>query len=288
MDTMQSGDSVEWAKEAGLTRVGQRPHLGPYLVELWKRRAFATALARFRIEARTSEHRLGLGWTVLSPILFACVYGLVFGIIMPRSSRPPSFIPFLVVGVFTFQYFGKSFSAGAKSITGNNQLVRSLGFPRMLLPIASVLQQLFELVPMVLVMGLIVLVFGEPLSWTWFLLIPVYALMTLFNMGVALVAARLTVHIRDVTQVIPFITRLVFYMSGIFYSLDLVLANRPRFLAIAKLNPVHDYITLVRAQVLSDSTADAMEWRVAAIAGVGMLVIGVLFFWSAESRYGHD
>lgn len=277
------------AHEAGLQPVGARPRLGAYIKELWLRRAFAMSLAQYRIRATMGQNRLGLGWIVLRPILNAALFGTVFGIIMSSESRPQPFVPYLVVGIFIFEFFSKSFGGGAKSITSNASLVRSLNFPRMLLPIAHIIQQVFELIPMMIVLGLILIVLGVPISWTWLLAIPILALMTLFNLGIALIAARMTVHIRDVTQVIPLLTRLLFYSSGIFYSLEMVLEDRPQLLVIAQLNPVHDYIALVRMVMIDQpATVAPVVWTVAVVAAVAFFVIGFVFFWRAEERYGRD
>lgn len=277
------------AADAGLERVGARPPLGEYLAELWTRRHFAYTLARYRIQATMSENRLGLGWIVIRPIFTAIIFGTIFGVVMPTGSRPENFVPFLVVGVFTFEYFSKSFSAGAKAITSNKSLVRSLSFPRMLLPVASVLQQLFELVPIIVVMGIIVAATGEPITWTWLLVPVVFAVMTVFNVGVAMIAARLTVHVRDMTQVIPLLTRILFYSSGIFYSLEKVLADKPEWLlTVAQLNPINVFLKLVRAQIVTGNEATAVNWLVVIGSSIVLLVVGVIFFWRAEERYGRD
>lgn len=286
---MTDTDFDKIAMDAGLERVGARPPLSAYLAELWERRHFAYTLARFRIQATMSENRLGLGWIVLRPIFTAIIFGTIFGLVMPAGSRPENFVPFLVVGVFTFEYFSKSFSAGAKSITSNKSLVRSLNFPRMLLPVAAVLQQMFELIPIVGVMALIVAVTGEPITWWWLLVPVVFAIMTLFNVGVALISARLTVHVRDMTQIIPLLTRILFYSSGIFYSLDKVLASKPDWLlTLANLNPINIFLKLVRAQMVTGNEATALNWLVVIGASIVLLVIGVIFFWRAEERYGRD
>ncbi|MDN4480446.1 ABC transporter permease [Demequina muriae] len=287
---MTQNDYSALAREAGLERVGARPPIWAYLKDLWATRHFAILLARFRIEASLGENRLGLGWIVLRPILLAVIFGTIFGLILSRDTRPGvNFIPFLVVGIFIFEFFSKSFSAGAKSITSNSSLVRSMSFPRMLLPIAKIIQQVFELIPMLIVMGAILLIFGEPVTWAWLLVIPVMVLMTLFNTGVALIAARLTVHVRDVTQIIPLVTRVLFYSSGIFYSLEAVLEDRPGILAVAQLNPVHGYITLVRQFTVSGSDPlGTPGWIVVTAGAVVTFLVGVVFFWRAEERYGRD
>jgi teichoic acid transport system permease protein len=276
------------ARSAGLTRVGSRPTLSSYISETWQRRAFAVTLARYRIEAANQQNRLGLAWVVIRPLLNAVVYGVIFGIILTDSTRPANFIPFLVVGVFIFEFFSDAFLDGAKSITSNAQLVKSLSFPRILLPIASVIQSVLELVPMLVVMIGIVLISGEPVTANWLLAIPILALMTLFNAGVAFIAARLTVHFRDFTQIVPFITRILFYASGIFFSIDLVLADQPAILAIAQLNPVHDFIALIRGAFVSGSIVYPFYWTVVGVSAVVVFVFGFIYFWRAEEQYGRD
>jgi teichoic acid transport system permease protein len=279
------------ARDAGLPRVGARLPLGAYVRELWERRRFATTLARFRLEATVAENRLGLAWVVLNPLLQAAVYGLIFGVIMGGESRPPKFIPFLVTGFFIFTFFSQSFSQGAKSLTGNLALVRSLSFPRMLLPASAVLRQIYELVPMLAVLAVILIGSGEFPTLSWLALVPVIALMTMFNMGVALIAARLTVHLRDIGQIIPIITRILFYTTGIFYSLELVLAP-PRhpawMLQVAQLNPVHAFVELSRGALMSTESMESGLWIVAVISAVAFLAGGLVFFWRAEERYGRE
>ncbi|WP_062519114.1 ABC transporter permease [Demequina silvatica] len=283
-------DYAALAREAGLPRVGARQALPTYLKEMWQRRHFAVRLAQYRIEGSLNQNRLGLFWVVLSPLLQAAVYGLIFGVILPKDTREGiNFIPFLVTGFFIFTFFSKSFAQGARSITGNTSLVRSLSFPRMLLPVAAVLRNLYELVPMMAVLVFILIGFGEFPMWTWLLVPVILAFMTMFNLGVALIAARLTVHVRDVTEVIPVITRLIFYTTGIFYSLEQVLADQPHWmLTAARLNPIHDFVELVRWAFMGSETDMTQLAVIAAIASVVTLIAGVFFFWTAEERYGRD
>jgi teichoic acid transport system permease protein len=277
------------ARAAGLERVGARPNLLFYIKDAWSRRAFAITLARYRVEADNNENRLGLAWVVLKPLINAVVYGLVFGVVLDSSARPvASFIPFLVVGIFIFEFFSQSFGGGAKSITSNQQLVKSLSFPRVLLPIAAVLQELFELIPILVVMGAIVAIFGEPITLRWLLVFPAIALMAIFNMGIAFIAARLTVLLPDIGQIIPFVTRIFFYSTGIFYSTDLVLANKPELLFITRLNPIHDYIGIIRYAMIPDMPYDPIYWTIGISGAVIFLLFGFVFFWLAEEEYGRD
>lgn len=270
-----------------LTLVGGRPPLPEYLRQVWQRRSFIYALARFRIEAENQQNRLGMAWVVLKPLLNAGLYGTIFGVLL-ASGRPPHFVEFLVIGVFLFEFFATSFTSGAKSITTNTALVQSLAFPRMALPVAVVLQRLLQFVPMLAIMVVAVAAFGHPVSVGWLLLVPLTALLFLFNTGLALVAARLTVHVRDLNNLLPFLTRITFYTTGIFFSIEQRFADDPLVLRIASFVPLHEFLTLARGILLDDPAFEAPPefWWYACAWSITVLVVGVLFFWSAEERYG--
>jgi teichoic acid transport system permease protein len=277
----------DYAREHGLKRVGARPALLEYLSEAWKRRDFAYTMARFNSEAANARNHLGRWWTVLLPTIQALVYGLIFGVLM-GSSRPDNYMPFLFTGVFLFSFMSGSFGAGAGSVTGNLGLVRSLSFPRMLLPVQATIQQIFSLLPQLVLLLLTWLVFAQPITWNWLLLIPVTFLMVMFSTGLALVSARLTVHIQDLTKVIPFIVRIVFYTSGIFFNMEHVLKNYPIALEIEKYNPVYVFVSLARGLgVTGYSTTPFMWWAAVGWAFV-TLALGIVFFWKAEERYGRE
>lgn len=270
-----------------LTLVGGRPPLPEYLRQVWRRRSFIYALARFRIEAENQQNRLGMAWVVLKPLLNAGLYGTIFGVLL-ASGRPPHFVEFLVIGVFLFEFFATSFTSGAKSITTNTALVQSLAFPRMALPVAVVLQRLLQFVPMLAIMVVAVAAFGHPVNVGWLLLVPLTALLFLFNTGLALIAARLTVHVRDLNNLLPFLTRITFYTTGIFFSIEQRFADDPLVLRIASFVPLHEFLTLARGILLDDPAfgAPAEFWLYASVWSIAVLVVGVLFFWSAEERYG--
>ena len=289
----RSSELAAYAANNGLQQLGGRPPLFAYVRELWDRRHFAFELARSRVRSQNEQDRLGLGWVVLTPLINAAVYGFIFGILLQsKNSRPDHFLAFLVCGVFTFAFFSGCFQDGARSIISNRGLVRTLHFPRAVLPLASVVQQLIALGPMVLVMCAIVLIDGEWVTWRWLRLIPAYLLMSLFCAGVAFVAARLTLHLSDITQLIPFVNRLLFYVSGIFFAVGHRFHGTLAHLLIW--NPVNVYITLVRDALLNRDRAkpgvhaSLLQWELGVGYAVVLFVVGFIFFWRAEGLYGRD
>jgi teichoic acid transport system permease protein len=293
---LKAGEGAALAGELGLKRIGVRPKLAAYLRSLWSRRQFTWAMASSNAYARKRNNYLGQGWNILNPLLWAAVYFTVFGVLLGTRRDVENFLAFLVIGVFLFRFVATTFTGGAKAISGNLSLVRSLQFPRAVLPISSALTEFVVLMPAVVVMCAIVAVSGfvypdvdDGLRWGWLLLPVAILLLYLFCTGCSLLIARLVTEVRDLANLLPFITRLLFYLSGVFYSIEVRFGEAlGPLLPYAEHQPVAVYLYLARSSMLDEFPIDGTMW----LFGVGwamlFLVGGFLLFWRAEERYGRD
>jgi teichoic acid transport system permease protein len=270
-----------------LQKIGERPPLAEYLRDSYKRRSFAFTLARFNLQASTAKSSLGVAWLVLVPALQIMVYGLIFGLVL-GSSRPANFLPYLITGIVLFQFVAGSFADGAKSITANASLVRSLNFPRVLLPTSAVISNVIRIVPLVGLMLIALFALGEPITWNWLLVIPDLILMACFSAGLAMIAARLTVHFADLNQLVPFITRVAFYSSGIFFSVDKLAAGHPILQPIMDSNPIHIFLQIARGALVQGYSYDLYQWIFGAIWALASLILGFVYFWRAEEKFGRN
>lgn len=278
---------ADLAAEHGLHRVGARPKFWHYLQEAWGRREFVWAMARYRMSADLEGNRLGILWLILQPMLNALIYGVIFFFLV-GSNRPSDYAAHVVIGVFLFQFFSKSLSNGAKSITGNQALVQSLAFPRITLPVGEVIEQFLSLMPSMCLLVILLPFLGHWPSWEWLLMIPLLVLFTLFNTGVALIAARLTVHVRDLTQLLPFISRILFYTSGVLFDVNRLLDEYPTLLRLYDFHPLYQVLQMARSVLMGGRDFNHVYWLYFSIWAVATFVIGLLFFWVAEERYGRD
>src|SRR5690606_29208701 len=124
------------AKRYGLRRAIARPSMPAYLRQLWDRRHFILTYAMSRTVSKYSESALGQLWQVLTPLLNAAVYWLMFGIILGQSKNIEHYPAFLITGVMVFTFTQRTVTGGAKSISSNLSLIRALHFPRASLPLA--------------------------------------------------------------------------------------------------------------------------------------------------------
>src|SRR5699024_3475777 len=182
--------SVQTAvQENDLEQIGVRPRLIPYFQQLWQRRSFIQVLASSKAEAENQNTYLGQIWALVSPTINASVYVLIFGFLLNVGRAGiENTIAFIVVGVFMFRFFERSVMAGAHSLNKNMNLVRSVQFPRAVLPAAGVLAELMILGPAIVVMCVISYASGFlPMSGRvtidayWLLLLPAIFLLWLFS-----------------------------------------------------------------------------------------------------------
>jgi teichoic acid transport system permease protein len=271
-----------------LIDVGAVPPLRQYLSGAWGHRDFAIYVGRADAQAHHVDTLLGSAWQLLNPTLLVAIYYLIFGVLFDEVNRGvDNYLGFLVVGVFLFTFTRKSAASGARSIVNNQALVNSVRFPRLLLPIAAVFAELLALIPSLLVIGAVAVLTGEPVTWYWFLVMPLILFQLLFNVGLALIVARLSVHFRDLDELLPFVLRLWFYLSGVLYPVTRIGEKLGGFWeAVFESNPIYIYIALGRMAILERETSLGL-WAGAMAWGFGALAVGVVFFRRNELEYGN-
>lgn len=271
---------------SGLGPVSARPPLPSYLRQVAQRWPFIHAMATSQLDARHGKDRLGSAWLILTPLLNAGTYFVIFGLLLNTRRDIDNFVGFLVIGVFLFQYTSSTMNEGSRIILANRKIVQSLNFPRMILPVSLVMRQLLAFIPALIVM--VVIIFAVPphaqLSWRWLEMIPLLAVQTLFNLGVVLILARIVAKVSDIGNVLQFVTRALMYFSGIFYSFDRF-AGSPRVMMVLELNPVAAFLTIARNNLLYNAPSDPKLWLVALGWSIPLFVIGVVVFWRAELEY---
>jgi teichoic acid transport system permease protein len=275
------------AERYGLTKIGKELGLGQYLSQLWERRHFITTFAKARVESENARNHLGDVWLVLTPLLNAAVYYFIFGVILKTSRGVENFVAFLIVGVFLFTYLQRCISSGATSVSGNLGMIRAFHFPRAVLPVSSTTKQFMQLGYTMLIMIIIVLLTGEPITWRWILLIPTIALLTLFAAGMGMIAARITTRFNDFTSLLPFLLRTWLYLSGVFFSIQ-TFSDRagPVLGKVLLYQPGAVYLECARYALLEGQPANPWTFVAATLWAVLAIVGGFLYFWRGEGRYG--
>jgi teichoic acid transport system permease protein len=271
----------------GLQPVYDRPHLAEYLRRLWHRRHFIWADSRARVVSGTRGNLLGTGWLVLQPILDGAVFYLMFGVLLKTSGGVENFIGYLIVGMFLFQFTTRCVSGGASSLLSGRSLIRGFTFPRAALPVAVVVRETITMVPVLGAMFVLVLSLPprENLTWRLALFPAVIAIQIAFNLSLALIAARATAQVPDLQRLIGFLMRFWLYGSAVFFSYERFITH-PLVLHLMRLNPMFVILDISRDVLLYGRTPELGSWLLILAWAVGALVVGVVYFWRGEERYG--
>ena len=257
---------------------------------MWDRRAFALAMPVEEVRATHQDTLLGNVWHLANPLLSVAVYYLVFGVFLNADRGVDDYVLWLMIGVFTFGLTTRSVVAGATTMTANLGLMRSMRFPRALLPISTVFGRLLTFGFELGVIALVAVITGQGLSRRLLVLPLIIVIHTSLNLGLAFVAARMNDSYRDVQQLIPFLFRLLMYVSGVMFPIGTYLdkdGTHPIIHRIVTLNPMVSLLDLYR-WVFLDTTIDVV--RTAEMIGiVGLvLVFGFSFFRGRELLYGRS
>jgi teichoic acid transport system permease protein len=223
-------------------------------------------------------------WNLLNPVLSIGVYYLVFGLLLGVTRGVEYFIPFLAIGVFVYQYTQRSTTQAARSLVANQGLLRSISFPRAMLPITTVLTETLAFIPGIVVFYTVAVLAGVPISPKWLLVLPLAVLQLFFNVGAAFVIARLNHSFRDIENLLPFLFRLLFYGSGVIFYVGAYLDDPGlRWVFIA--NPLFCFLALYRWAVL-DMPAVWTEMASLGVWTIALVIGGLWWFRRAEASYG--
>jgi len=280
--------TVPWtaaqARRAGLIELSRRPPLGVYLRSLWARREFALLVPLGEMRQRNMDTLLGSSWHLLNPLFQAGIYYLLFGVLLQQRAEVDNYPAWLIIGLFLFGLTQKSVQSSARIIVTKAQMLRSLNFPAGILPVSVNLSEILAFVPAVIVLLFVVVATGERPSILWLLLLPLLLLQVVMNLGLSLMVARMTVHFRDLDNLLNHLLRMWMYFSGVLFPIDLAPEGIIR--ELLRINPPHTFLATARGLLL-DGALDVRSAVWAAGWAVTAAILGLLFFHRYEGRYSN-
>jgi ABC-type polysaccharide/polyol phosphate export permease len=272
-----AGYSVEYVFEPGsATRVP----LGEYLRSLWERRAFVTEMADAEVRGPQAGTVLGRLWGLLDPLFQVGIYYFLFVVVRGGAGRPIEFLPLLAGGVFLFGLTTGAIGEGGRSIRRSRNLMLNSSFPRALLPLVEVWRGILAFAPSSFVIVLAVFLWGQP-SW-WLLTLPaLFVVQTVLDVGLALAISTLVVFFEDVSNVLRYVTRVLFFATPVIYPVDL-LPEGAR--TVVGFNPLFPLFATYQ-HVIEGRAPDGALVVQAVLWAIFFVVVGMYFFRRHEHEF---
>lgn len=257
---------------------------------VWRRRELVGLLVARNLKVRYKGTALGFLWSLLTPLSYILMYA-VFASILRFNDGRPHYLQFLIVGVVTWQFLATCVHDSVHAIVGNVNLVKKTVFPRLILPLATVLANLVNFLLTCVVLTVYLLFASPGYGVPWLLPITV-ATQTALCLGLALLLSASQVRFRDTEHVLGIGIMAWFFLTPVFYSLDFLYDRLDRLVAgarwLAFLNPMTGVVSAYRMVFLS---ADHPGWTgllVSALVCWAVLGVGVWAFEKAEWRFADE
>jgi ABC-type polysaccharide/polyol phosphate export permease len=241
------------------------------LQQLPRYRGLIQSLVARELKARYRGSVLGFFWSFINPLLLLLVYSFVFSVVLP-STHPPEMEPyalFMFCGLLPWTWFSSSIAESANVLIANGNLIKKVLFPAEILPIVTVLTGLVNFALSLLILAAFLVYYAVPVSPGELAWLPLIVLVQLtLTLGLSLLLSSLTVHFRDLRDLVGNLMTLWFWGTPIIYSLSQVPENLRTLVA---LNPFTHLAVAYQSVLFLDGPFDA--WPGLLWLGAGSVVL---------------
>lgn len=257
------------------------PPLVPYVKEAWRRRKFPIELSRTKLRAQHFNTVFGQLWLVLNPLLLAGVYFILVDILRGGGSRP-GFFAHLVAGIFAYHLVSDAVRDGSKSVVSGGRLILNSPFPRILLPVASVIGAAKRFIPCVIIYIPVHLASGLPIGPSLLYALPIFVLLIIESAGLAMIVGALQVYFRDLKNFLPYLLRVWMFSSPVLYYAN-EMPEKYKFLLYV--NPLGQLLAGWSDAINLGQAPSTTELLVGSAWAFGLLIVGFLYFVSREREF---
>ena len=259
-----------------------------YWKDIWNFRGLFYFLSWRDIIVRYKQTAIGLAWSVLRPLITIIVFTLVFNKVanFPIENGVPYAI-MVCAGMLPWQFFSNAFSESANSLVTNSNLLTKVYFPRIIVPISSVIVSLIDFfISIVILFGLFLYYHYLP-GWN-ILFLPFFLMLAILTaVGSGLFIATLNVKYRDFRYIIPFIVQFGLYVSPVGYSSGSVcLKLSPALKFFYFLNPMVGIIDGFRWCLTNGNAVLYLPGVImSCLSSILLMIIGIYYFRKSEKKF---
>ena len=252
------------------------------LGEIWAYRELLYFLVWRDVKVRYKQTALGVAWAVVQPLLTMLVFSLFFGRLakVPSDGIPYPIFSFTALVPFTF--FSTGLTQSSNSLVGSANLVQKVYFPRLVIPLATILAGLVDFAIALLVLAVLMAWYHVAPTWNvvW---LPAFILLALAaSLAVGLWLSALNVAYRDVRFLVPFLAQLWMYATPVAYPSSLL--HEP-WRTIFGLNPMAGVVEGFRWAILGVNTRPGPMIIASTVATIALLVSGAAYFRRMERSF---
>jgi ABC-2 type transport system permease protein len=236
----------------------------------WRQRQLWGYLGWQDIKQRYRRSVLGPLWISISMGVIATAMGLLYGVLFGQPIA--TFLPYVATGLLIWNFVSGCILEGSEVFIANEGLIKFLPAPLSLHVYRLVWRQTLFFLHNLVIWALLIVIFPQPLSWSVLLAVPAFAVLVLNGVWIAILAGIIATRFRDIPPIVASLTQLLFFMTPIVWSYEILKENLDERARLAELNPVLHFVEILRQPLLGQ----AIVWRHWCVVGA-ITVAG----WSA-------
>jgi ABC-2 type transport system permease protein len=198
----------------------------------------------------------GYLWSLARPLMLFGVLLVVFTKVFRIGSDVPNYPVMLLFNIMLFTFFQEATTNAVQSVVDQENIVRKMQFPRIVIPLSIVLTAAFNLCLNMIAVFVFILAYGVDPSWTWLGLPLILGALVVFTTGVSMLLSALYVRFRDVAIIWSVFVQILFYASPILYPIE-ILPPDSEVQSLIQLNPLTPLFELARVWIIDTSQATA-------------------------------
>ncbi len=250
--------------------------------EIWQYRELLYFLAWRDIKVRYKQTILGASWAVLQPFLTMIVFSVFFGWLAKMPSDGVPYPLFAYTALLPWQLFAFALNESGNSLVNSQRLISKVYFPRLVVPIAAVIAGVLDFAIAFVVLLVMLLFYGFPLTIN-ILVLPIFVLLAILTaLAAGLWLSALNVVYRDVRYVIPFLTQFWLFLTPVAYPASLV---PEKLQPVYALNPMVGVVEGFRWALLGTAGKPGVMVLVSTLATLVLLIGGLIYFKRMEAFF---
>lgn len=253
------------------------------LNEVWAYRELLFFLTQRDIKVRYKQTVIGAAWAIIQPLMTMVVFSIFFGGLAQIPSDGIPYPIFSFAALVPWGLFAYGLGEASNSLVGSSNLIKKVYFPRLIIPLASVMAGVIDFLIAFAVLILLMIGYGIAPTLNVLWLIPLVALTLVTSLGVGMWLSALNVEFRDIRYIIPFLTQFWMFITPIAYPSSLIENETLR--ALYGLNPMAGVVEGFRWALLGTDTAPGPVILVSALAAIALLVSGMFYFRRMEKSF---
>ncbi len=253
-----------------------------FIADIKKYYKYAVYSAKAELKSEVASSYLSWLWWILDPLLFMMVYAFVSAVVFNASEK--YFLAFVFVGISCWDFFNRTVKQSVKLVSANSHIVSKVYLPKFILIFVKIGNNGFKmLISFALVVGMMCL-YRVPLSWNMLYFFPIMVVLILVTFAFSVWLLHFGVFVEDLSNLINAFLRLVFYLSGIFYSISSRVPE-PYQSLLLMFNPVALIMEDLRRTCLYGELPHRKILLAWAVVGIVLSVLGIRTIYKSENSY---